>query len=60
MAKPNEITSDPFEQRELVSDDYWEDQRWEEVRRLRDTEIPDNMTKANGLVSQINYDWGVD
>lgn len=58
--KPNELTSDPFEQRELVSQDYWNDPRWEEVKRLRSTDVPGDAATANGLVFAIRSDWGVD
>jgi hypothetical protein len=58
--KPNEITKCGFEQRELIGKDYWDDPRWKEVAKLRDTGTPENMAKANGLVFAIRYDWGVD
>lgn len=55
---PNQITRDPYEQREIAAaHGYYEDPRWEEVHRLRS--IRDD-SHANGLVSTINRDWGVD
>lgn len=55
--KPNEQTKCGFEQREIVGDDYWNDPRWEEVKRLREEgKIPE----SNGLVFEIRESWGVD
>lgn len=59
MLKPNEITKDPFEQREIVDPAYWDDPRWKEVQRLRSGRHPD-FPRANGLVAKIHADWGVD
>jgi len=58
--KPNQMTKDPFEQREIVSEEYWKDPRWEEVKRLR-REGPDkDIPRSNGIVMEIRADWGVD
>lgn len=46
-----------FEQREIVGDAYWEDPRWEEVRKLRDE---NKQSEANDLVMKIRDSWGVD
>ena len=47
---------DGFEKRE-AKPDYWKDERWKEVRKLRDE---DKQTEANGLVSKIRSDWGME
>ena len=58
--KPNEITTDPYEQREIVASGYWDDPRWKEVQRLRSTGNPNDMIHSNGLMGEIYRDWGVD
>lgn len=45
-----------FEKRELLGKDYWNDHRWEEVRKLR---MIGQNNKVNGLVCIIRNDWGI-
>lgn len=56
--KPNQTTSDPYEQREIAGErGYHEDPRWLEVKRLRNE---GKQAEANGVCANIQYDWGVD
>jgi len=59
MTRPAE-KNDGWEQREALGNAYWEDPRWDEVRRLRTTGKPDDHAAANRLVFEIRSSWGVD
>jgi len=48
---------DGFEQRELIGDVYWDDLRWEQVRKLREQ---NKLLEANSLVFEIRESYGVD
>jgi hypothetical protein len=48
---------DGFEQRELIGDDYWDDPRWKQVRKLRKQ---NKLSEANSLVFEIRESYGVD
>ena len=50
-------TLNGFEQREMAGKAYWADQRWGEVRSLRDQ---NKQVEANSLVFEIRRDYGVD
>jgi hypothetical protein len=45
-----------FKKRELLSDQYWKDPLWKEVRALRDK---GRHSEANGLVCRIRAKWGL-
>ena len=46
---------DGFEKREQ-NPNYWDDKRWKKVDKLRKQ---GKDVEANGLVSNIRYDWGM-
>lgn len=46
---------DEFEKREILGTDYWEDERWKNVEKLRNE---NKQMEANSLVSEIRSDWG--
>ena len=45
-----------FEKREELGPNYWQDDRWKKVKKLR---IAHKDTEANGLVCEIRADWGL-
>ena len=45
-----------FEKREMLGKKYWDDPRWEEVKKFR---INGQNSRANGLVCVIRNDWGI-
>ena len=47
---------DGFEERENLGGKYWDDPRWEKVRKLRDQ---GKDAEANGLVMAIRSSWGL-
>ena len=52
------VRKDGFEQREQATTfGYWEDNRWEEVKRLRSE---DKNAEANSLTFEIRDNWGID
>ena len=51
------MKEDGFEARERLGQDYWDDPRWEQVRKLRKE---NKQPEANGLVFQIRASWGID
>lgn len=51
---------DAFERLERAGVGYRLDPRWEEVTRLRSTSKPDDVSRANHIVSLIRSDWGID
>jgi len=51
------MKEDGFEARERLGQAYWDDPRWEEVRKLRNQ---GKQAEANGLVFQIRASWGID
>lgn len=46
-----------FEARELLGNKYWNDPRWEQVKKLR---TENKYSEANRIVFEIRNDWGVE
>lgn len=51
------MKEDGFEARERLGQAYWDDPRWEEVKKLRQE---GKHPEANHLVFQIEESWGLD
>jgi hypothetical protein len=56
-AKEIIMKEDGFEARERLGQAYWDDPRWEQVRKLRQE---GRHPEANHLVFEIDESWGLD